>query len=83
MVFFILLLPVLFGFMGFGVDFGLLYVSKGKLQDVADIEEESYAIRDTVLVKMAELRAVADEAETTTAKKYWPFPTYADLLFSI
>ena len=36
MVFFILLLPVLFGFMGFGVDFGLLYVSKGKLQDVAD-----------------------------------------------
>ena len=36
MVFFILLLPVLFGFMGFGIDFGLLYVSKGKLQDVAD-----------------------------------------------
>ena len=23
------------------------------------------------------------EAETVTAKKYWPFPTYGDLLFSV
>lgn len=36
MVFFVMLIPVLFGFMGFGIDFGLAYVQKGKLQDVAD-----------------------------------------------
>jgi glutamine synthetase len=32
---------------------------------------------------MAELRVVCDEAETVTAEKYWPFPTYSDLLFGV
>ncbi|MBQ8640320.1 MAG: glutamine synthetase III [Lachnospiraceae bacterium] len=41
------------------------------------------AIRDTILVKMGELRLACDEAETVTAKKYWPFPTYGDLLFGV
>ena len=40
-------------------------------------------IRDSVLVKMNELRVVCDEAETITAKSYWPFPTYGDLLFGV
>ena len=26
---------------------------------------------------------VCDEAETITAKEFWPFPTYSDLLFSV
>ena len=33
--------------------------------------------------KMDALRAVCDEAETITAKEFWPFPTYSDLLFSV
>ena len=45
--------------------------------------EESYFIRDVILQKMAELRVVCDEAETLTAEKYWPFPTYSDLLFGV
>lgn len=40
-------------------------------------------IRDVILQKMAELRIVADEAETLTAEKYWPFPTYDKLLFGV
>lgn len=36
MVLFAILLPVLFGFVGFGFDVGLLYMQKGKLQDIAD-----------------------------------------------
>ena len=40
-------------------------------------------IRDSVLVKMGELRVACDEAETITAKSWWPYPTYADLLFSV
>ena len=32
---------------------------------------------------MQELRAYADEMELSTAKKYWPFPTYGEILFSI
>ena len=54
-----------------------------ELKDAGTVEEESYAIRDSVLAKMAQLRAVADEAETMTAQKYWPFPTYGDLLFGV
>ena len=49
----------------------------------ADIFEESAMIRDGVLSAMQTLRKACDEAETLTAKEYWPFPTYADLLFSV
>ncbi len=48
-----------------------------------DIITESYAIRDNVLPKMEELRASCDEAETITAKEYWPYPGYGDLLFGV
>ena len=54
-----------------------------KLSDITDIQEEANGIRDILLVKMAELRAVADEAETVTADEYWPFPTYGELLFGV
>ena len=54
-----------------------------KLQDAEDVAAESYMIRDDVLEKMGNLRAACDEAETMTAKKYWPFPTYGDLLFGV
>ena len=53
------------------------------LKEADDICEESYAIRDTVLAAMSKLRVVCDEAETVTAEKYWPFPTYGDLLFGV
>ena len=48
-----------------------------------DIEEQSFAIRDNLILKMSELRALCDVAETKTAKKYWPYPSYADLLFGV
>ena len=50
---------------------------------IADTIEESEAIRDTVLPAMDAVRAACDEAETVTAKKYWPYPSYGDLLFSV
>ncbi|MGN1317094.1 MAG: glutamine synthetase III [Acutalibacteraceae bacterium] len=53
------------------------------LQTAEDVEEESILIRDDVLAKMGELRIACDEAETITAKSYWPFPTYGDLLFGV
>ena len=40
-------------------------------------------IRDHLLPKMAELRAVADEAEVLTAREFWPFPTYGEILFAL
>ena len=53
------------------------------LHNAADTENESYMIRDSVLPKMSELRALVDEAETMTAESYWPFPTYGELLFGV
>ena len=49
----------------------------------SDVTAQAELIRDEVLPKMSLLRAPADEAETLTAKKYWPFPTYGDLLFGV
>ena len=54
-----------------------------EIKSIGDIMEMANAIRDKLLVKMSELRLPCDEAETLTAKKYWPFPTYGDLLFSV
>ena len=54
-----------------------------ELHRAEDIISEANMIRDVVLVRMSELRLACDEAETITAKKYWPFPTYGDLLFSV
>ena len=54
-----------------------------ELHHTEDIISEANMIRDIVLVKMGELRLACDEVETVTAKKYWPFPTYGDLLFSV
>ena len=53
------------------------------LSSASGIIEESGMIRDKILPKMAELRALCDEAETLTSKEYWPFPSYADLLFGV
>ena len=53
------------------------------LKGIEDIGEQANAIRDIVLIKMNELRLACDEAEVITAKKYWPFPTYGDLLFGV
>ena len=61
----------------------LLNEALRSLETAEDIFAESFLIRDHVLGLMNELRAACDEAETLTAKSYWPFPTYADLLFGV
>jgi glutamine synthetase len=39
--------------------------------------------RDKVCTAMSELREIVDELETLVAKKYWPLPSYAELLYSV
>ena len=59
---------------------------EGVLADVAGVSGTaalSLAIRDRVLPAMTALRGLVDHAETLTAKKYWPYPSYADILFSV
>ena len=52
-------------------------------ESMTDVTAASCFIRDSMLQKMAELRIPCDEAETLTAQRIWPFPTYGDLLFGV
>lgn len=48
-----------------------------------DIQELASFYRNSVFSKMQEIRAIVDELEVNTAEKYWPYPTYGELLFSV
>ena len=32
---------------------------------------------------MTALRTIVDEVETIVAEEYWPYPTYAEILYSV
>ena len=49
----------------------------------ADTTECAMYDHETVIPAMEAARKVADELELLVAKKAWPFPTYADLLFYV
>ena len=51
--------------------------------DFDDIKAEGTYYHDVIFLAMQELRSVADEMETLVGDKYWPFPTYTDLLYRI
>ena len=52
-------------------------------QEMEEGLEKAVYYHDVVLAAMNELRTVADEAELYTAKEYWPFPSYGELMYSI
>ncbi len=45
--------------------------------------KQAFYYREKVVPAMEELRKPADELERIVDKAYWPFPTYADLLFEV
>ncbi len=60
-----------------------LNADTSKIKAISDVTKQSMSIRDILLEDMSCLRSLCDEAELITADKYWPFPTYSDLLFSV
>ncbi|MDR0435073.1 MAG: glutamine synthetase III [Gracilibacteraceae bacterium] len=48
-----------------------------------EAHETAVYYKDKVLPAMREARAVADELEANVGEKYWPYPTYGKLLFSV
>ncbi len=54
-----------------------------KTKEAPDTLAASHAYKDVVIPAMDKLREAVDEAETITAAKYWPFPSYGDLLFGV
>lgn len=67
-----------------------LYKSMEKLEDAlikakdqgSSLDMAKY-YRETVFIDMQSLRSVVDELETLVGKKYWTFPTYGELLYSV
>ncbi|MBQ5803860.1 MAG: glutamine synthetase type III, partial [Bacteroidales bacterium] len=54
-----------------------------EISNISETSGQAFYIRDVILPKMTSLRGVCDEAEKSTASKYWPFPTYGELLFGV
>ena len=47
------------------------------------IKDTTRAQREEIVRRMEEARQSIDQLESLTAAKYWPYPTYADILFSV
>ena len=59
---------------------------RGSLLEKKDFANNCECARyycDKVLAQMETARAIADELELSVGRKYWPFPSYGDLLFSV
>lgn len=52
-------------------------------KEFKDVLEEAQYYRKTVFTEMQGTRIPADEIESLVGEKYWPYPTYGDLLFSV
>ena len=46
-------------------------------------EAESHYYHDVVVQTMESLRAVVDETELMVSSKYWPYPSYGEMLFGV
>ncbi|WP_462423829.1 glutamine synthetase III family protein [Cloacibacillus porcorum] len=67
-----------------------LYVNINRLEGIlteaeecGSAEDAALYYRDKVLPVMGELRSAADEIERFVGEKYWPYPTYGELLYSV
>ncbi|MCL2763627.1 MAG: glutamine synthetase III [Treponema sp.] len=55
----------------------------GESKAQEDVLASARFYRDTIFAAMSDLRLIVDELETLVARKYWPFPVYGELLYSI
>ncbi len=50
---------------------------------ISDPQQEAHYYQKEVIAKMNELREIGDKMETETARNFWPYPSYTDLLFGV
>ena len=71
-------------------------LTQNAYKSLKKLEEEAESVRtikdslmlakaycERVLKTMNELRSYVDELERIIGKKYWPLPTYAEMLYSV
>ena len=54
-----------------------------KASKIEGVDQLAVHYRDEILPAMSKLRGAVDELETIVSAKYWPMPTYGDLLFGV
>ena len=54
-----------------------------KAQSVALPQKRAEFVRENLFVTLQEMRGVIDTLETMVGKKYWPYPTYGEMLFNV
>ena len=54
-----------------------------EVRGISDTLEQARAYRNIVFAAMNELRVVVDEMEMHTSARFWPYPSYGELLFSV
>lgn len=52
-------------------------------KSMTEIEELGNYYKNTILPDMMALRLLGDEMETISSAKYWPYPSYGELLFGV
>ena len=52
----------------------------GQDEELELLKQAAYS-HDTIIAAMNDVRSHGDALETIVAKKYWPLPTYQDILF--
>lgn len=50
---------------------------------MADVKEQAFFYKETVMKIMQQLRTPADKLEMIVDKAVWPFPTYGELMFEV
>ena len=55
----------------------------GESRTISDVQKLADYSHERLLADMERVRAIADELEALTGAKYWPYPSYGDLLFSV
>jgi glutamine synthetase len=54
-----------------------------KAKAISDTLKSALFSRETLFEDMASIREILDALESTVARKFWPFPTYAEILYSV
>lgn len=60
-----------------------LKAAAAKINSISDSLEQAKYCRETVFSLMGELRTIGDTMEQNTSAKYWPYPSYGEILFGV
>ena len=64
-------------------DVNLLENELDARKNIVDAQKLAEYYKDVIIPRMDRIRDSADKIEVMTDRNYWPYPSYADLLFGV